>query len=63
MYGLFDNSYDYYEWHDLVAVSAVKENLIDRAKTMLFPLLDGAEQEAARNREQRHLVIHEVEEI
>ena len=28
MYGLFKNSYDYYEWHDLIAVSENREKLI-----------------------------------
>ena len=63
MYGLFENSYDHYEWHDLVAVSAVKENLVRKAADGNLPLLEGAAQEAAKDREERHYVIEEVQEI
>lgn len=65
MYGLFRNTYDYYEWHDLVAVSAVKENLIKRfeAEGSNYPLLEGGAQEAAADNEDAHYEICDVEEI
>lgn len=64
MYGLFKNSYDYHEWHDLVCVSRNQRSLADRAKDLGdYPLLSGASQEAAEDREDVHYVIELVEEI
>lgn len=63
MYGLFLNTYDYYEWHDLVAVSAVRESLIRLTEGEPYPLLDGKEQKSAANSEIFHYVIKEVKEV
>jgi len=63
MYGLFKNTYDYYEWHDLVVVSAVKENLQKKAEEEDYPLLEGKAQEDAKDEEMIHFEIHEVDEI
>lgn len=63
MYGLFLNTYDHYEWHDLVRVSADREKLVKSTKGKTFPLLDGEAQEEAKNGEVRHYVICEIDEI
>jgi hypothetical protein len=63
MFGLFSNTYDYYEWHDLIVVSNSVEKLIDYALEHKMNILDGVEQENACKNEQRHFVIEKVEFI
>jgi hypothetical protein len=62
MYGLFCNTYDYYEWHDLICVSASEGDLIAHYESLNaeYPLLkDGDEIEDDRP----HYVIEEVEVV
>ena len=64
MYGLFKNSYDYYEWHDLIAVSENIEKLIARHDSIGdgYPLItDNKKRIKAKNNETYHYVIEEVE--
>lgn len=64
MYGLFENSYDYYKWHELIAVSRSQDNLIDYASDSEIPLLlSEDEQECAEKAEERHLVIEAITEV
>ncbi len=63
MYGLFKNDYDYYEWHDLVAVSVFKENLLKKVEGEGLNLLEGEAQEKAKCNKDVHYEIHEVDEI
>lgn len=65
MYGLFCNTYDYYEWHDLVCVSASEGDLIEHHKNLenAYPLLEGEEQASAESVERPHFVIEEVEVV
>lgn len=63
MFGLFRNTYDYHEWHDLIAVSAIKENLVREVSGEEDPLLEGAEQAEAKENQDDHYEIHEVNEI
>jgi len=41
VYGLFELSYDYYEWKDLIAVSEDKQKLVDlfNMRTHYYPLV------------------------
>lgn len=61
MKGLFFNNYDYYEWHNLVCVSNSEEALINYHKGRKEPLLSGEEQLAAKDKEERHYVIEDIE--
>jgi len=63
MYGLFLNTYDYHEWHNLVRVSAVKEVLEKSVEGEEIPILYWIEQEFAKEEELKHYVIEEIEEI
>lgn len=63
MFGLFFNTYDYYEWHDLMCVSASEGDLIAYWKELDdgHPLVQTDEEFKALEFEQRHYVIEEVE--
>jgi len=63
MYGLFKNTYDYYEWHDLVCVSGDESKLVDKCEGKEHPLLTGEEQDLACNAERVHYVIEKIEII
>lgn len=63
MYGLFLNTYDYHEWHNLVRVSADKEALEKSVEGEKIQILYWIEQEFAKEKERTHYVIEEIEEI
>ena len=50
MFGLFYNSYDYHEWHDLVCVSDDARALIEKIKDEKEPLLSGDEQKKLKTK-------------
>ncbi len=65
MFGLFKNTYDYYEWHDLVCVSQTKEKLEKHYKEIEpnqheKPILYGDEQKIAADCERVHYTIEPV---
>jgi len=62
MFGLFKNSYDYYEWHDLVCVSTSESSLQEHYKSLgsNCPLLSEAEQVSAAMHEEYHYVIEPI---
>lgn len=62
MYGLFLNTYDYYELNDLVCVSSSKEKLRE-CKPKDYPLLHGKRQEEAKEDEAIHYVIEEIDSV
>ena len=64
MLGLFINSYDWHEWHDLVAVSRDKGKLLELIKERGdFPYLINQPLESSSEREQSFYVIEEVREL
>jgi len=66
MYGLFENSYEWYEWNEFMCASEDKNKLIEYITTHLnneYKLLekDSSEQKAAEQKEITHYVILEIE--
>lgn len=72
MYGLFEITFDYYSWETLIAVSAVKDNLIlyhergyDDNAAKNYPLynVEKSDEIIEGRTEEFHFVIKEVLEI
>jgi hypothetical protein len=69
LYGLFFNTYDYYEWHDLVAVSDSAEKLEELYKELTKGerdnerLLNGVFRTPAVDNEEAHYNIEEIKVV
>jgi len=65
MYGLFKNYYAFYEWHDLICVSESEGGLVEHYANLesSLPLLSGADQEEAKNKQSQHYVIEKIKVV
>jgi hypothetical protein len=65
MYGLFLNTYDYYEWADIQFISKDKQVLINKHEMLKspYPLLEGDQAKKATGEEKTHFTIGMIEEL
>jgi len=63
MFGLFKNTYDWYEWSDVQLVSDEREELEEYCEDLGLNLLEGGEARKAKDSETTHYIICKIKRI